>query len=542
MHFAAIVTTQVPTSSSLMPAHGSSDSLPSVLAFNLGHDGAVASLRDGRLVFSLEAEKDSHRRHLNLGADLFFDAICKAGRVPDVVAISGWRGGPVTARPSGPAYEGVEGHHATFTEIELFGTPTLLFRSTHERSHLFCSYGLSPFENREPCYALVWEGQIGSFYEINETLTIRKLKEVLRAPGYKYSFLFDLADPTRSVGGWRHDAAGKLMALAAYSSRGQVTRMEDSVIQRILTTVLPPTSSKAAFTDSPYFNCGVTDEVFTELVGKFSDRLFRIFYEYAKRHLTKGFPLLIAGGCGLNCEWNSLWRDSGLFRDVFVPPIANDSGAAVGTAIDAQFALSGRAKIGWDVYRGLEFQWDHEPDGFDVATLDVAALAGLLAADHIVAWVQGKYEIGPRALGNRSLLAAPFAESMTARLNGIKRREPYRPIAPVCVDEEAHRCFGVSDLSPYMLYFFKVRAPELRAVTHVDGSARVQTLSETANPRLYSLLCAFRERTGFGVLCNTSLNFPDRGFINRSSDLFAYAVAEGIDTVVVDDRVYTRAR
>jgi len=93
-----------------------------------------------------------------------------------------------------------------------------------------------------------------------------------------------------------------------------------------------------------------------------------------------------------------------------------------------------------------------------------------------------------------------------------------------------------------MLYFFKVRAPELRAVTHVDGSARVQTVSQADNPRVHSLLSAFKNETGFGVLCNTSLNFPGRGFINRSSALFAFAVAEGIETVVVDDRMFTRAR
>jgi len=131
---------------------------------------------------------------------------------------------------------------------------------------------------------------------------------------------------------------------------------------------------------------------------------------------------------------------------------------------------------------------------------------------------------------------------MTARLNGIKRREPYRPIAPVCLAEEASRCFDGADLSPHMLYFFKVRAPELRAVTHVDGSARVQTVSQADNPRVHSLLSAFKNETGFGVLCNTSLNFPGRGFINRSSALFAFAVAEGIETVVVDDRMFTRAR
>src|SRR5690606_6394276 len=108
----------------------------------------------------------------------------------------------------------------------------------------------------------------------------------------------------------------------------------------------------------PYVGIGVEHPKFCSLARKLSDAIFDRFFQYAKENLKEGYPLLISGGCGLNCEWNSRWKDCGLFADVFVPPCANDSGSAIGTAIDAQFHYTGNAKIEWDVYAGEEFVVD----------------------------------------------------------------------------------------------------------------------------------------------------------------------------------------
>jgi predicted NodU family carbamoyl transferase len=165
-------------------------------------------------------------------------------------------------------------------------------------------------------------------------------------------------------------------------------------------------------------------------------------------------------------------------------------------------------------------------------------LAGLLAKGQVVAWVQGRSEVGPRALGNRSIIAAPFQREITDRLNWIKQREWYRPIAPICLEDEGEKLFGCSESSPYMLFFHRVRDEKLAAVTHVDGSARVQTVSRTQNEPMFELLMAFKRLTGYGVLCNTSLNLKGKGFINRSSDLFGFASARKIDAVVVERRLF----
>jgi carbamoyltransferase len=136
-------------------------------------------------------------------------------------------------------------------------------------------------------------------------------------------------------------------------------------------------------------------------------------------------------------------------------------------------------------------------------------VAAVLAQDKIVGWFQGRMEFGPRALGARSILASPLNADMQARLNEIKDREDFRPVAPVVLEEEAGRWFVGADVSPFMLFVHEVapdKASRIPAVRHVDGTARIQTVNERQNPRYYDLLKAFQRRTGVPVLVNTSFN------------------------------------
>jgi hydroxymethyl cephem carbamoyltransferase len=290
---------------------------------------------------------------------------------------------------------------------------------------------------------------------------------------------------------------------------------------------------------SPFWNCGCTQESFRRFAHRFSNAMFDQFYLAIKEVVTARMPLLIGGGCGLNCDWNNRWRDSKLFTDVFVPPCVDDSGVAIGAAVDAQRHFEGPAKVEWSVYAGADFEHDIGIDGrFRSFELNYDHVARLLLDGAAIAWVAGRYEIGPRALGNRSLLAAPFSRTMKDRLNKIKGREEYRPIAPVCIGEHVSRWFAWDDPSPHMLYFQHVLSDCLRAVTHDDGTARVQTVTAGDNARLYKLLSAFMQLSGVGVLCNTSLNYPGRGFINRMSDLARFVEEKELEGMVVDDRLY----
>jgi hydroxymethyl cephem carbamoyltransferase len=160
----------------------------------------------------------------------------------------------------------------------------------------------------------------------------------------------------------------------------------------------------------------------------------------------------------------------------------------------------------------------------------------------VVAWIQGRAEIGPRALGHRSLLASPLNADSKDLLNRVKRREDYRPIAPACLLEELPQWFEDAREDPYMLFFANVATDALPAVTHVDGTARVQSVGPDGDPRFRALLEAQSRHTGYGVLCNTSLNYKGYGFINRAADLFSYCEAHRIDHAVIDGEWYRRHR
>ena len=194
-----------------------------IFSYNPGHDGAVAYLKDARLVISLEAEKNSNYRYLPISAHDVFFALGELEGVPDVLCAGGWW--PRDEKPTEPlptaGYRGVAKSDIIVGQRRLLGKHIRYFSSSHERSHLLCAFGMSGLPAGTPCYALVWEGSIGAFYEIDERMNISLLADVMNEPSHRYALLYGLADPTfNKEGGFsRHSDAGKLMALASYSHR-----------------------------------------------------------------------------------------------------------------------------------------------------------------------------------------------------------------------------------------------------------------------------------------------------------------------------------
>lgn len=517
-----------------------------IFAYNPGHDGAVVILQDASLVISIEAEKDSNYRYSPVSSPDILNAIGEMEKAPDVICMGGWW--PRDHREFLQGSKGNAGYRGVSESGIIVGQKSFLkkkveyFSSSHERSHILCAFGMSNLPKGTACYALVWEGAIGAFYEIDAELNIKLIADVLSQPGNRYGLLYGLADPTFPKSGPypRFSDAGKLMALASFSTRTIPSAEEKRLLSFLLDGPYRELSAYEDIENAPHLDGGLDDPEFRNFAGIYSDAIFETFYRFAKANLKKGRPLVIAGGCGLNCDWNSRWKQTGFFSEVFVPPVANDSGSAIGTAIDAQFHFTGNPKIEWDVYSGLPFRKEAAIDTgrYEIHDADHEEIADLLANDLILGWVNGRYEIGPRALGNRSILAAPFQDSTRVRLNEIKQREQFRPIAPVCLQDEAEKWFGCDHESPYMLFTHRASTNALSAVTHVNGTARIQTVTAATNRRLNDLLVAFRARTGYGVLCNTSLNFNGRGFINNMGDLDAYASEHGLDGFVVEGRAY----
>jgi carbamoyltransferase len=256
--------------------------------------------------------------------------------------------------------------------------------------------------------------------------------------------------------------------------------------------------------------------------------------------------LCLAGGVALNCVLNARLRDEGPFDRVWVQPAAGDAGTALGAALwadarergdDARRYRMDHAYLGpcYDESEIASFlAWSKLP----YRRLDDVAgeAATLLAEGRVLGWFQGRMEFGPRALGARSILASPLDPAMQTRLNAIKDREDFRPVAPVVLAEEASEWFVNADESPFMLFVHDVRpdrADRIPAVRHVDGTARIQTIARDQHPLYYDLIAAFRERTGVPVLVNTSFNTRGEPIVCTPRDAVECFWTSPLDALVI---------
>lgn len=257
--------------------------------------------------------------------------------------------------------------------------------------------------------------------------------------------------------------------------------------------------------------------------------------------------LSLTGGYALNCPSNSRMVDEFGFKGLLTPPCPNDSGQALGLGLlglfsigllpEAEFVL-GSAYLGRPI-RDLESAaeefapWIEEDSPFDPERFVEDVTAGL------VAWVGGAAEVGPRALGHRSLLADPRSAAAKDALNEVKGRQWWRPVAPIVLAEHASKWFETDRESPFMLETAQIRADRARllpAVAHLDGSARLQTLSRAADPALHDAIQAFEKATGVPVLCNTSLNDKGEPIVDTAAEALNFCVRKEIPVVYIEGR------
>jgi carbamoyltransferase len=270
------------------------------------------------------------------------------------------------------------------------------------------------------------------------------------------------------------------------------------------------------------------------------------------RYLYQRAPsenLCLAGGVALNCVANARIEREGPFRRMFVQPAANDAGSALGAAALAHVRLGGGRPPDRleHVYLGpaasaaeLDLLLSAMPirpaDYRDDEAGLLAAVVDRLDAGQVIGWFQGRMEFGPRALGARSILADPRDEGMRDRINAlVKKREAFRPFAPAVLVEKASEHFELDHPSPFMLETCQVRSRlRLPAITHVDGSARVQTVEAHTAPRFAALLREFERRTGCPILLNTSFNLRDEPIVCSPIDALLCFVRSGLDALVLE--------
>ncbi len=300
----------------------------------------------------------------------------------------------------------------------------------------------------------------------------------------------------------------------------------------------------------------------------------------AKR-ITGAKYLCLAGGVALNCVANGKLLQEGVFEDIFIQPAAGDAGGALGAALAINhlfFEEERSIKPGADsmqgAFLGPEFSGKeiirmnrrvkaiatHYPS-FDKLAVDVARK---INEGSVVGWFQGRMEFGPRALGNRSILGDARNPEMQKKLNlKIKKREGFRPFAPSVLIEEQNQFFDLETPSPYMLLVAPVREvrrkelppdfqrlplweklyyerSDIQAVTHLDFSARIQTVHRETNPRYHKLITSFKELTGYGVIVNTSFNVRGEPIVCTPFDAYQCFMSTEMDYLVINDFLYCK--
>ena len=479
------------------------------------------------------------------------------------------------------------------------GHPRLLFPE-HHLSHAASAFYPSPFSEA----AILTIDGVGEWATMSIAHGRGREVTVLRELHFPHSLGLLYSAFTYYCGFKVNDGEYKLMGLAPYGAVGsdKVRRYKEL----ILTELVDLREDGSLLLNMDYFNfaTGVTmccDRRWERLFGfprrkheeelrheqmnlalaiqEVTEEVILLLARTAKE-LTGSEYLVMAGGVALNCVANSRLLRAGIFRDLWIQPASGDAGGALGAALAAWYIGEGaeRQVVEGDGMQGTLLGPEYssmeilrasrrcglQPQHYDNFDALCRGTAELLSTGKVVGWFQGRMEYGPRALGNRSILADPRHPQMQQRLNlKIKFREGFRPFAPAVVAEEADQWFDLDRPSPYMLLVAPVaerlREPlppdcaglgldeklyvwrsALPAVTHVDFSARVQTVEREINPRFHRLLQTFGEMTDCPLLVNTSFNVKDEPIVCTPEDAMRCFLATGMDALVVGDHLFIK--
>lgn len=506
------------------------------------HDGSVAVIEDNTVLFSTEMEKvNNNPRHQDLvSLDVVEEVLASEGitwRQVDQFVADGWGD---LSNSSDRLYKMWIRSRDRNEQIELASYGHLINRQDllgfhefnckkldfsyksymHVSGHLFGAYCSSPFiGDKEDSFVLIWDGGMSPqlFYVRYGDRRVDSLRPLFNLNGNCYAAFAQQYPPFDTTEKYDLAVAGKVMAYVALGTRNEDIQQAFRLLYKENTSALNPTASLIR----ALVEWGRKEQVEPqEMIANFHYFLSDLLVK-ALRDKLRQFPgytpnLCFVGGCALNIKWNSAIRGCNLFKGMWVPPFPNDAGSALGVACCEMVRRQGFVPLQWNVYCGPRFdtkgglsEWGKIPCSANKLALCIHATGEPVLVLH------DRAEIGPRALGNRSIVGSPSSPAMKDLLNSIKKRESYRPVAPMCIEEDAPIFFDPGTPDPYMLFDHAIR-PEwimsIPAVAHLDGSARLQTVSKKGNPLIYELLREMRTVAGIPVLCNTSANLHSCGF------------------------------
>ncbi|HZB75840.1 MAG TPA: carbamoyltransferase C-terminal domain-containing protein [Solirubrobacteraceae bacterium] len=478
----------------------------------LSHDAALAVVEDGRLLFAAHAERYSRRKGDPTLAQGLLDA-AQAYGPPDRIA---WYERPLLKKArhlrAGQWRDALSPRDLPRLYLRSlalgFPLPRIDYVGHHE-AHAAAGFATSGF----PDAAVVVADAIGEL----STFTIGHVHagsamRVLHRRVYPDSLGLLYSAFTRRCGFKANEEEYIVMGLAAL---GEPRHVDD--IHAELLELAPPTYRLKVNPHRGIGNWrpGARVEDLAASIQAVTEEVLLSAARWARAR-TGSRRLVLMGGLALNCVANARLAALALFDDIWIFPNPGDAGSSLGAA-----AVVSGGPVDWrGPYLGTRIDGEYP----------VAELLGDLEADGIAAVANGRAEFGPRALGNRSLLADPRSPDVKPRLDRIKGREAFRPFAPVVRAERAHDVFDLPmPRSPYMQFTARCRRPEeLPAIVHADGTSRVQTVAPAEHPGLHELLVRWEERTGCPVLLNTSLNSRGEPLVDSAEDAARFARRERV--------------
>jgi carbamoyltransferase len=555
-----------------------------ICGLKLTHDGAIALIEGNRLVFSVEMEKlNNHPRYKDIEETAVIEKVLQDYgydlSAVDFFVVDGWGGTDQDALAIQPRLEIGTNHNwlsiysngeplklgvAPYEEKSLkhditqtwqlsglkIGRQTFDYQSyLHGAGHLMGTYCSSPFAQKgESSYILVWDGGMYPrlYYFDVQKKQVENFGPIFLLIGNIYTIFSQYFGPFKVQGNFAKDnlsTAGKVMA---YIALGKVRReLFDDFDKIYVGSYDVPMGFANLFANEFKKMLGGRPYADEDILHTFhvylEELLIKKLEKKVKRYPRESRNLCMSGGCALNIKWNSAIRNRGLFKEVYVPPFPNDSGSAVGAACCAMIKETGHIALEWTVYSGPPAVKKPPPPGWYSKECSIEELAVLLhRTNEPVVFLHGRAELGPRALGNRSILASPVSPNMKDLLNKIKKREFYRPVSPICLEQQAPRIFEPGSRDPYMLFDHKVKSgwqDKIPAVLHLDGTARLQTISSQDNAVVTRLLSEYERISGIPLLCNTSANFKGCGFF---PDVFSAAQWGGTNYIWCEQTLYEK--